>query len=455
MKIEEVQSTTKTQRIATHSHIKGLGLAEDGSALPVGAGLVGQEKAREACGITVDLIRSKKMAGRALLMAGAPGTGKTALALAIAQELGTKVPFCPMVGSEVYSSEVKKTEILMENCRRAIGIRIKETKEVYEGEVTELTPEERPDPTGGYGKKVTAVMIGLKTTKGQKTLKLAPQIYESLQKEKVTVGDVIYIEANSGAARRVGRSDSYATEFDLEADEYVPVPKGDVHKKKEVVQDVTLHDLDQANAKPQGGQDLQSLMGSFLKPRKTEITEKLRLEINKVVNRYIDQGIAELIPGVLFIDEVHMLDIECFTYLNRALESTLSPIIIFATNRGICTIRGTDIVAPHGIPVDLLDRLVIIRTMPYSVDEIIQVVNIRAQTEALSLEEDALVLLGEIGANTSLRYVVQLLTPASILAKTNGREAIVREDIEEIDSLFFDAKSSAKLLAEQADKYIS
>lgn len=216
-----------------------------------------------------------------------------------------------------------------------------------------------------------------------------------------------------------------------------------------------MHDLDQANAKPQGGQDISSIMGSFMKPRKTEITEKLRMEINKVVNRYIDQGIAELVPGVLFIDEVHMLDIECFTYLNRALESTLSPIIIFATNRGICTIRGTDIVAPHGIPVDLLDRLVIVRTMPYAVDEIVQIVNIRAQTEGLAIEEEALVLLGEIGANTSLRYVVQLLTPSAILAKTAGRDTITREDIEEIDSLFYDAKSSAKLLAEQADKYIS
>merc|ERR1711898_64312 len=113
-----------------------------------------------------------KMAGRALLLAGAPGSGKTAIALGIAQELGTKVPFCPMVGSEVYSSEVKKTEVLMENFRRAIGLRIKETKEVYEGEVTELTPEERPDPHGGYNKVVTGVMIGLKTTKGSKQLKL-------------------------------------------------------------------------------------------------------------------------------------------------------------------------------------------------------------------------------------------------------------------------------------------
>jgi hypothetical protein len=65
--------------------------------------------------------RQKKFAGRALLLTGAPGTGKTALALGIAQELGTKVPFCPMVGSEVFSSEVKKTEVLMENFRRAIG----------------------------------------------------------------------------------------------------------------------------------------------------------------------------------------------------------------------------------------------------------------------------------------------------------------------------------------------
>merc|ERR1711998_502201 len=261
--------------------------------------------------------------------------------------------------------------------------------------------------------------------------------------------------ANSGVSKRVGRSDQYATEFDLEADEYVPVPKGDVHKKKEVVQDVTLHDLDLANAKPQGGQDLAAIMGSFMKPKKTEITEKLRLEINKVVNRYIDQGIAELVPGVLFIDEGHMLDIECFTYLNRVIESSLSPIIVFATNRGICTIRGTEVNAPHGIPVDLLDRLVIVRTLGYSVDEIVQALSIPAETEGLTVEQEAVELLGEIGQNTSLRYVVQLMTPASILAKTNGRDEVSREEIEEVDQMFYDAKSSAKLLAAQADKYIS
>merc|ERR1711912_158133 len=404
MKIEEVKSTTKAQRVAVHTHVKGLGLDEEGNAVQCAAGLCGQEKAREAAGVVVEMIRSKKMAGRALLLVGAPGTGKTAIALGIAQDLGTKVPFCPMVGSEVYSSEVKKTEVLMENFRRAIGLRIKETKEVYEGEVTELTPEEAENPLGGYGKTIANVVIGLKTTKGTKQLKLDPSIYEAIQKEKISTGDVIYIEANSGAVKRVGRSDSYATEFDLEAEEYVPLPKGDVHKKKEIVQDVSLHDLDVANARPQGGQDLVSMMGQMMKPKKTEITEKLRTEINKVVNKYIDQGIAELVPGVLFIDEVHMLDIECFTYLNRALESTLSPIVVFATNRGMCEIRGTDMKSPHGIPVDLLDRLMIIRTMPYGLQEMVQILSIRAQIENVPVDEEAFAYLGEIGVRSTLRY---------------------------------------------------
>ncbi|VDK38768.1 unnamed protein product [Gongylonema pulchrum] len=130
---------------------------------------------------------------------------QTAIALAMAQELGDKMPFCPMVGSEVYSSEVKKTEVLMENFRRAIGtfsmlcLRVREKKEVYEGEVTELVPVENEKATGGYGKTISHVLISLKTVKGSKQLKLDPAIYDTILKQKIEVGDVIHIEANSGA----------------------------------------------------------------------------------------------------------------------------------------------------------------------------------------------------------------------------------------------------------------
>eukprot|EP01091_Cochliopodium_minus_P011966 TRINITY_DN3527_c0_g1_i1.p1 TRINITY_DN3527_c0_g1~~TRINITY_DN3527_c0_g1_i1.p1 ORF type:complete len:465 (-),score=142.72 TRINITY_DN3527_c0_g1_i1:68-1273(-) len=388
------------------------------------------------------------MAGRALLLAGPPCTGKTAIALGIAQELGPKVPFCPMVASEVYSSELKKTSVLMENFRRAIGLQIKEIKEVYEGEVTELTPEESEDPLGGFGKKISQVVIGLRTVKGSKTLRLDPSIYDSLQKEKVQKGDVIYIESHSGSVKRVGRCDVYATDHDLDAEQFVPLPRGEVQKKKEIVQHVTLHDLDWANAKPQGGHDIMSIVGQMMKPKKTEITEKLRSEVNKIVNKYIVQGTAELIPGVLFIDEVHMLDIECFSYLNRALESSLAPIVIFATNRGMCKVRGTDVISPHGIPVDLLDRLQIIKMSPYEIQEIVQIISIRAEIEGIKLNDNSLALLSKIGSETSLRHAIQLLTPASILAQVYDKQIIDEQIIGEITELFIDSKKSSILLGQ-------
>ncbi|KAF2866215.1 TIP49 C-terminus-domain-containing protein [Massariosphaeria phaeospora] len=450
--VSEIKSDKRENRTAAHSHIKGLGLqVSDGRANTAGGGFIGQAAAREACGLVVDLVKAKKMSGRAVLLAGGPGTGKTALALAVSQELGTRVPFCPIVGSEIYSAEVKKTEALMENFRRAIGLRVKETKEVYEGEVTELTPEEAENPLGGYGRTISHLLITLKSTKGTKKLRLDPSIYEAIQKERVRLGDVIYVEANTGAVKRVGRSDAYATEFDLEAEEYVPIPKGDVHKKKEIVQDVTLHDLDVANARPQGGQDIMSMMGQLMKPKKTEITEKLRSEINKVVNKYIDQGVADLVPGVLFIDEVHMLDLEAFTFLNRALESPLSPLVILASNRGVTHIRGGSNLpaSAHGIPSDLLARLLIIPTHPYSPPEIKTIITTRARTEGLTISPPALDRVSQLGERVSLRYALQLLAPANVLAKVNGREAgtIDVDDISECEDLFLDARRSAQHLS--------
>ncbi|KAJ9092514.1 RuvB ATP-dependent DNA helicase pontin [Naganishia cerealis] len=425
-------------------------------ALPISQGFVGQTQAREALGIHLGLLREGRYSGRPLLLVGPPGTGKTALALALSQELGSKVPFCPMVGSEVFSGEVKKTEVLSGGFRRAIGLRIKETKEVYEGEVTELTPAETENPLSGYGKTISHVIVGLKTVKGTKQLRLDPSIYEAIQKERVVVGDVIYIEANTGAVKRVGRSDAYATEFDLEAEEYVPLPKGDVHKRKELVQDVTLHDLDMANARPQGGQDIMSVMGQLVKGGRTEVTDKLRREINKVVDRYIEQGVAELVPGVLFIDEasfaIKRLKESVLTVFHQ---SPMSPYVVLASNRANCVIRGTEtdngghgVVSPHGIPVDLLDRCMIVRTYPYKLDEVRHVLETRCRVEGTAVSPEALEKLANEGIQSSLRYALQLLTPASIIARLSGRTQIEPQDVGEMNSLFLDAKRSATLLRE-------
>ncbi len=95
------------------------------------------------------------------------------------------------------------------------------------------------------------------------------------------------------------------------------------------------------------------------------------------VSEWREEGKADIVPGVLFIDEVHMLDIECFSFLNRALENEMAPVLVVATNRGITKIRGTNYQSPHGIPIDVLDRLLIISTEPYSESELRTILDIR------------------------------------------------------------------------------
>lgn len=81
-------------------------------------------------------------------------------------------------------------------------------------------------------------------------------------------------------------------------------------------------------------------------------------------------------------------------------------------------------ISPHGIPSDLLDRILIIVTKPYKIEEILAVVKIRADAEGVKLDNDALTYLSNLGADTSLRYVVQLLTPAKLLAQVNSRDIV-------------------------------
>jgi RuvB-like protein 2 len=60
-----------------------------------------------------------------------------------------------------------------------------------------------------------------------------------------------------------------------------------------------------------------------------------------------------------------------------------------ATNRGITKIRGTNYKSPHGLPLDLLDRALIITTVPYNEKEISQILEIRCQEEDVEMTEDA------------------------------------------------------------------
>ena len=443
-KIQEVKDLSRIERIGAHSHIRGLGLDESLDPRTNSQGMVGQIEARKAAGIILKLIKEGSLAGRAVLIAGQPGTGKTAIAMAMAKSLGEDVPFTMMAGSEIFSLEMSKTEALTQAFRRSIGVRIKEETDIIEGEVVEIEIDKSVTSNGKTGK------IVLKTTDIETQYDLGQKMIEAIIKDKIVAGDVITIDKSSGRITKLGKSFARSSEFDAMGGDarFVQCPEGELQKRKEVVHTVTLHEIDVINSRQQGFLALFS--GDV-----GEIKGEVREQIDTKVAEWREDGRAEIDPGVLFIDEVHMLDLECFAFINRAIESETAPVVIMATNRGITKIRGTNQVSPHGLPLDLLDRLLIIKTIPYSLAEMVNILSIRAVTENIELEDDALAELGKIGAKTSLRYVVQLLTPSKILADSQGRSKVNKGDVEEIHSLFYDAKSSAKLLHEQAAKYIS
>lgn len=185
-----------------------------------------------------------------------------------------------------------------------------------------------------------------------------------------------------------------------------------------------------------------------------EIRAEVREQIDTKVAEWREEGKAEIVPGVLFIDEVHMLDIECFSFLNRALENDMAPILVVATNRGITTIRGTNYKSPHGIPIDLLDRLLIISTQPYTEDEIRKILDIRCQEEDVDMSEGAKCLLTKIGVETSLRYAIHLITAAALACQKRKGKTVELDDINRVYNLFLDVKRSTQYLMEYQSQYM-
>lgn len=406
--------------------MRGLGLDERLEPQDSAQGMVGQRAARKAAGMIVKIVQNAKIAGRAMLMAGPPGTGKTAIAMGMAQTLGPDVPFIMLSASEVFSLEMSKTEALMQAFRKAIGVRIKEEAETIEGEVVEIQIDRSLTGATKTGK------IIIKTTDMETVYELGNKMIDALQKEKVIAGDVITIEKSSGRISKLGRSFACSRDYDAIGSDtkFVQCPEGELQRRREVVHTVSLHEIDVINSRTQGFLALFAGDTGEIKP-------ELRDQINAKVGEWREEGKAEIIPGVLFIDEVHMLDIECFSFLNRALETELAPLVVMASNRGQTRIRGTRFTSPHGLPIDLLDRILIISTKPYSEDEIKRILSIRAQEEDVNLKQEALEVLARMAMETSLRYTINLITTAHLAARRRKADEVDVADVRRVYSMYF------------------
>lgn len=259
----------------------------------ISQGMVGQAPARRACGIVYKMIQAGHIAGRAILLAGKPGTGKTAIAMGLAQALGEDTPFTTIAGSEIFSLEMSKTEALTQAFRRSIGVRIMEETELIEGEIVEIQIDE-PTATGDKTGRLT-----LCTTEMETVYDLGTKMIEALTAEKVSAGDVITIDKATGKITKLGRSFTRSRDYDAMGPQtrYVQCPEGELQKRKEVVHTVSLHEIDVINSRQQGF--LALFAGDT-----GEIKAEVREQIDMKVAEWREEGKATIVPGVLFIDEV-------------------------------------------------------------------------------------------------------------------------------------------------------
>ncbi|KAL3097999.1 hypothetical protein niasHT_027544 [Heterodera trifolii] len=441
----EIRNVSKIERIGAHSHITGLGLKANFEPIFISDGMVGQCAARKAAGLIVRMIKDGQIAGRALLIVGEPGTGKTAVAMGISKSIGGDTPFISISASEVFSMDLSKPEALTQSFRKAIGVRIKEETEVLCGEVVQL---EIDRPQSGAGPRVGK--LTLKTTDMEAIYDIGNKMTESVIKERITAGDVIQIDKATGKISKIGRSLARSKDFDAlgPQDKLVACPSGEIQSRVETVNTISLHDIDVINSRSSGY--LAVFSGDT-----GEIKSEVREQIDKKVMEWREENKAQIIPGVLFVDEVHMFDLECFSFINRYIESDLSPILVMATNRGIVNIRGTSVESPHGVPLDLLDRSLIIRTTSYKENEIGEILKIRASDELVEMEDVSIAVLVQIALETSMRYCMQLISTADILRQRRKGEKVTEEDVRKARSLFIDVKRCRKEMEKHGDSFIN
>jgi RuvB-like protein 2 len=291
--------------------------------------------------------------------------------------------------------------------------------------------------------------LTVKTTDMEAVFDMGTKMIDAMSKERVMAGDVISVDKSSGKIVKLGRSLTRSRDYDaMGADtKFVQCPDGELMKRKSVEHTVSLHEIDVINSRTQGFLALFS--GDT-----GEIRSEIRDQINTKVAEWKEEGKATIIPGVLFIDEIHMLDIECFSYINSALEDELAPIVIMASNRGIARIRGTNYRSPHGLPLDFLDRVVIVQTHPYEPPHIQQILALRAQEEDIEVSANALSMLTKIGSEAGLRYASNLITSSWLLAQKRKAKEVDVEDVERSFKLFFDPARSVRFVSEYEKRFI-
>jgi RuvB-like protein 2 len=357
-----------------HSHINGLGTpGEDNS------GLVGLYNQKE--GFRMILAISSSNQGKIVVLKGPSNSGKSALIYAAEREMKKEaLPTVTVSASEVVSSTASKTDTLTQLFRQATGIQVSISNKLLEGEVVDIQIERE---TGTKGKLI------LKTKDTEGVFTLSEKMIKSFYLENIAVGDVIQINKTTAFVKKLGRT------RDSDTHSLIPPPEGELLKVKEEQNTVTLHDIDLINSK--------SLVNGGIS---TEVREL----VDSHLREWIEEGKGRMVTGILFIKDAHLLDLECYSYLNTMSENRSFPMVVLSYS------------SSHSPPADFLSRSMQITTAPYTKSDLIKIIKCRADEEDLKINDSRIELLSELSQEHGLWYICSLISVLDVMSSRMGRE---------------------------------
>lgn len=141
--------------------------------------------------------------------------------------------------------------------------------------------------------------------------------------KNIKIGNIVRIIPQSYSVQNLGESFNYINTNSINKLNFFSIPKGKVFKKKILIREITMYEFEFENYTNRKNFE-------FLN---TESTTKLIKDTEALLWNYNKFGKAEIIKGVLFINEAHYLNPNCLYFLSKSFNNWLFPTIILSTNK--------------------------------------------------------------------------------------------------------------------------
>ncbi|KAG0434262.1 RuvB-like helicase 2 [Dictyocoela muelleri] len=397
-----------------HSHICGLGT--HGKILSNSDGLVQLQRARIAFDFIKNMIVNGRAFGFFVIISGPSDSGKTALSNGFVKELkkenekyfterlstiGTKskvifssnkikYPINIISGTRISNyfnhnntDLYQLSNFIIQELRRSTAIRIIDKTVVIEGEVVDLDLD-------GL-KKIT-----LKTSEMESVFEIGDKMINEIEKLQILPGDIVRIKKNSGEIIKVGSTKISEYTFDSEI---MKCPEGELMSLVEDEKLITLYELDTANKTVD-----QNHLNTFKSSRNDSFIDfDTRNDVDKKVEDWIYEGICEVSPGVLIIDEAEYLDEKIIEIIYNLTELAFAPAIIISINDEKLNKNKSDVLKR------IMSNSMVIQTEKYSDDEFLEILKIKVDEENIEIEDKGILKLVEISKKNSLIYGINLI----------------------------------------------